>query len=281
MLFGRRNRPYLRITSPSSEQAIKPSSYSISSVHLQFRECFHLCKRSSGSASPSAWSWIDSMRPRTGALTEQSAAFDQGESGRGCAVGGMLDGRVSVAELLVKEQHGVAVSRSLHRSGQIIGRRLLSARERPDTFENGVAERLLGRLNLRVVAFVDARQEENLEDRPMEAGEPHVAASYSSQASRGPPGAADLLEQLGMEDVVGTHRDRREQVLAIREMSVGGANRDTEAPTRLRHGEVANAAFADQLDGRIDQGGAEVTVVVAATLAGSGHRCFSLRRAAA
>ena len=77
-----------------------------------------------------------------------------------------------------------------------------------------------------------------------------------------------------MEDVVGTHRDRREQVLAIREMSVGGAHRDTEAPTRLRHGEVANAAFADQLDGRIDQGGAEVTVVVAATLAGSGHRAL-------
>jgi len=120
------------------------------------------------------------MRPRTGAPTEQPTAFDQGESGRGCALGGMLDGRVSVAELPVKEQHGVAVSRSLHCDGQIIGRRLLSARERPDTFENGVAERLLGRLNLRVVAFVDARQEENLEKRPMEAGEPHVAASYSS-----------------------------------------------------------------------------------------------------
>jgi len=35
-------------------------------------------------------------------------------------------------------------------------------------------------------------------------------------------GAADLLEELGVEDVAGTHRDRREQVLAIGEVGVGG-----------------------------------------------------------
>jgi len=221
------------------------------------------------------------MRPRTSALTEQPAAFDERESRRCCSLRGMLDGRVSVAEVPVKEQHGVAVSGRLHCGGQIIGRGLLSVRERPDTIENGVAERLLCHLNLRVVAFIDARQEQNLEKRPMEAGESHVAASDSSQASRGPLGAADLLAELGMEDVVGTHRDRRQQVLAIGEVGVGGAYRDTEAATRFRHGEVANAAFADQLDGRIDQGSAEVTVMVAATLAGSRHRSFSVRRAAA
>jgi len=120
------------------------------------------------------------MRTRTSALTEQPAAFDEGESRRCCSRGGMLAGRVSVAEVPVKGQHGVAVSGCLHRGGQIIGRGLLSARERPDTIENGVAERLLGRLNLRVVAFVDTRQKENLEKRPIEAGESHVAPSYSS-----------------------------------------------------------------------------------------------------
>ncbi len=83
-----------------------------------------------------------------------------------------------------------------------------------------------------------------------------------------------------MEDVVGTHRDRREQVLAICEVSVGGANRDTEAPTRFRHGEVANTALADQLEGHIDQGSTEVAVVVAAALARTRHRFFSVRRAA-
>ena len=74
----------------------------------------------------------------------------------------------------------MAVSGGFHCGGEVIGRRLLSARERPDTIENCVTERLLGRLNLRVVAFVDACQEENLEKRPIEAGESHVAASYSS-----------------------------------------------------------------------------------------------------
>src|SRR6266536_790174 len=221
------------------------------------------------------------MRPRTSALAEQPAAFDERESCRCCSLGGMLDGRVSVAEVPVKEQHGAAVCGGLDCGGQIIGGGLLSARERPDTLENGVAERLLGRLNFGVVAFVDARQEQNLEKGPMEAGESDVAASDSSQASRGSLGAADLLEELGVEDVVGTYRDRRQQVLAIGEVGVGRAHRDTEAATRLRHGEVANAALADQLDGRIDQGSAEVTVVVAATLAGSRHRSFSVRRAAA
>src|SRR6266545_7360922 len=146
------------------------------------------------------------MRPRISALTEQPTAFDEGESRRCCTLRGMLDGRVSVAEVPVKEQHGMAVSGGLHGGGQIIGRGLLSARERLDTIENGVAERLLGRFNLRVVAFVDARQKENLEERPIEAGESHVAASDSSQPSRGPLEAADLLAELGMEDVVGTHR---------------------------------------------------------------------------
>src|SRR6266498_2042275 len=120
------------------------------------------------------------MHPRTSALTEHPATFDERESRRCRSLRSVLDGRVSVAEVPVKEQHGVAVSGGFHCGGQIIGRGLLSAREGPDTIENGVTERLLGRFNLRVVAFVDTRQKENLEKRPIEAGESHVAASYSS-----------------------------------------------------------------------------------------------------
>jgi hypothetical protein len=63
-------------------------------------------------------------------------------------LGGLLDGGFPVAEVPVEEQHGMAVRGGLQGRGQVIRLRLRSTRHGPDALEQGVVERLLGRLDL-------------------------------------------------------------------------------------------------------------------------------------
>jgi len=64
--------------------------------------------------------------------------------------------------------------------------------------------------------------------------------------------------------VQGAHPDRREQIVAVREVPVGGGDGDTEAAADLGQGEVADPPLRYQLDGGVDQCRLEITVVVAA-----------------
>jgi hypothetical protein len=64
--------------------------------------------------------------------------------------------------------------------------------------------------------------------------------------------------------VQGAHPDRREQIVAVREVPVGGGDGDAEAAADLGQGEVADPPLCYQLDGGVDQSRLEITVVVAA-----------------
>jgi hypothetical protein len=66
--------------------------------------------------------------------------------------------------------------------------------------------------------------------------------------------------------VQGAHPDRREQIVAVGEVPVGGGDRHAEAAADLGQGEAADPSLGYQLDGRVDERRLEVTVVVAAAL---------------
>jgi hypothetical protein len=112
---------------------------------------------------------------------------------------------------------------------------------------------------------------QHLEQRAVGGGEAHVAAGHRGEAVGGRLGLAHVRPEFGIEKLVGAHRHGRQQLVAVGEMGVGGADGHAQAPARLGQGEVPDAPLGDELDGGIDQGRPEVAVVVAVTLAWPWH----------
>jgi hypothetical protein len=66
--------------------------------------------------------------------------------------------------------------------------------------------------------------------------------------------------------VQGADPHRGEQIVAVREVPVGGGDRHAEAAADLGQGEVADSPLGYQLYGGVDERRLEITVVVAAAL---------------
>jgi hypothetical protein len=64
--------------------------------------------------------------------------------------------------------------------------------------------------------------------------------------------------------------DRCEEIVPVSEMGVWGADRNADAATGLGQGEISNSSLIDQLNRGLDEGRAEVSVVVSAGLSPTG-----------
>ena len=98
-------------------------------------------------------------------------------------------------------------------------------------------------------------------------GEIHVGKAAAAQAiDRAGPrtgaghGAGETVEAI--------RSHGRQQIVPVAEMAVGSVVRDAGAAGRLAQGEAARAGFGDQLDGRLEQGFLQVSVMIGP---GGGH----------
>ena len=115
-------------------------------------------------------------------------------------------------------------------------------------------------------ALVEPALDEQLEERPVGSGEADVRASDGSEAVGRLLEPLQLGRELGVEELVGVHRDRGKKVVAVGKMRVRGADGDAEAPAGLGEREVANTTLRDEVSRGVDQRRPQVPVVVAATL---------------
>jgi hypothetical protein len=199
------------------------------------------------------------------------AALDQGQGRPGGPVGRRLDGLGRLAGPVGQQQLRVPVRGGLHRFGQVAGRGFIRAADGAYAAEKGIGERPLGGLDAGVAGLVKTGFVQHPEQGRMRGREPHVAARHSRQPLAR---VAELLRgrhELAVAELVGVHRDRRQQFVPVGEVRVGGADRHAEAPARLGQREVPDAALADELDSGINQRGPQVAVVVPAALASPGH----------
>ena len=123
----------------------------------------------------------------------------------------------------------MTMSRGLDRCGQVRSSGLIGLGNRADAVEEGVVDRLLGRLDFRMAILVQPGLEEQLEERPVGTGESHVGASHGGQAIGRRLEPAHLCQNLCMEELVGMNRHRRQEVVTVDEMGVGAL---TATPSR-------------------------------------------------
>src|ERR1700684_2321483 len=206
-----------------------------------------------------------------GTLAEQPAPLDQGKERPGGPLRGEFHGLGVRVRAVVEQQHGVAARGRLHGRGQGLGPCLVTVGQGPDGVQKRVVERLLGGLDLGMADLVQAGLVEPLEQRPVVRGETNVAAGHSGQPARGVGELGHLRQQRAGEYLERAHRNGRQQVFAVGEVGVGGADRDAEPAAGLAQGDLPHAALPDELDRGVDQRRPEVTVVVAAALARSRH----------
>jgi hypothetical protein len=205
-------------------------------------------------------------------VREQVTAFDEREGRASRFLGGALGRLVPTAEAAVEEQHCVTVGGGLDRCGQLLRGFLTIVGYGADTRQKGVGDRLLGRLHLGMTLLVEPGLEQHLEERTVGGGEPNVRPSGGGQTVRRRVELGDFGLELCREELIGVDCDRREELVAVGEMRVGGTDSDTDTAARLGEREVAHPVLADQLDRGIDQRRSQVAVVVAAGLTGSRHR---------
>ncbi|HEX7992694.1 MAG TPA: hypothetical protein VF506_02170 [Streptosporangiaceae bacterium] len=198
-------------------------------------------------------------------------AFDQCLRGPRGLVGGAFDRLRAVAEVAVEQQEGEPSGSGLNRGREVVGLQVVVAGQGSHHVLEGAGERLLSGFDLGVRCLIDAGFIKDREERAIGGGEPDVPRSHRGE----PVTRITDVRKRGLhgreQGLVGTDSYGGHQLVAVREVRVGGAGRDAQAPARLRDGEVADAAFCDEFDGDVDQGRPKVTVVIATALARAWH----------
>ena len=149
-------------------------------------------------------------------------------------------------------------------------------------FEEAETQRLDGNLQLRVALLGTRYGEQGLEQRSPLIGEYDVGRDERVEAVNR-IGARFRLFQIGNERLHTPDRHRHQQRLAVGEMTVGRARRNADAAAGFGEGEPANALLRHQVDRGVDQGVAEIAMMIAAWLLRSrpgscdcgGHRHLS------
>jgi hypothetical protein len=189
----------------------------------------------------------------------------QGLRGGGGPAGGGTDGIGAFAVLAVDEQHGVAVRGRLDGVGQCVGRGRVAAADLQDDGEQRI-HRLPGALQLGMAALVQTRVEDRVEERALLGGEPDVRPGHRGQPLRRGIRGVGGLAKPGREIIQGAGRHGGEQLVAVGEVPVRGRRGHAEAAGRLGQREAADPAFGYDGDGRVDQRGPQVAVVITSPL---------------
>src|SRR5262249_48073532 len=138
----------------------------------------------------------------------------------------------------------------------------------------GLFQGMEGAPELGVAALVDARDEQRVEQRALLRGEPDVGAGQRGQPLLGRIAVPYLRRQCRGEGAHRVDADRREQVVTVGGMTVGGGDRHPEAAAGFGRGEAPPPPLGYQADRRVDKRRLEVAMVVAAALGGPFRWCI-------
>ena len=125
---------------------------------------------------------------------------------------------------------------------------------------------LVGGHELGIAALVQIRRVHHVEQRTLLGGELDVAAGHRGQPLLWGVRVTGADGQRVGEGVQRADGHGGEQLVAVGEVPVGRGGGNAQAPAQLGQGKAAHPPLADQLDGPVDEGRLEVTVVVARTL---------------
>ena len=160
-----------------------------------------------------------------GRLGQQRAAFDDGAGCPGRLGSRGQHGLLLGAEVAVQQHQRVAVRDGLNRDGECLILRLVDC---ADVVQEGIQDRPLGGLYLWMLSFLQPEAEEDLEQRPLLAGEAHVRVTDRGQGVGRSRERAEPGRQICAELLVGPDRDGCQQLFPVGEVRVGSADRDAE-----------------------------------------------------